>query len=152
MIKVVWFTSLPIDITRFSSPTTKLRHDRKHAYLSLKFVLKLVYSLLRSVAGSSLSFSFRSFPNCSFSRELASVFADYLRSHFSARSQRPCVAEPENLSELGLAIFPEKSHSSFCSPFSPAKFLVAATNLSSSIATGPDKVAYPCKSTFLFLT
>ena len=32
---------------------------------------------------------------------------------------------------------------SFCSPFSPAEFLTAASNLSSSTATGPDKVAYP---------
>ena len=31
---------------------------------------------------------------------------------------------------------------SLCSPFFPAKFLAAATNLSSSTATGPDKVAY----------
>ena len=32
---------------------------------------------------------------------------------------------------------------SFCSPFSPAEFLAAGSNLSSSTATGPDKVAYP---------
>ena len=38
---------------------------------------------------------------------------------------------------------PEESHSSFCSPFSPAEFLAAASNLSSSTATGPDKVSYP---------
>ena len=36
-----------------------------------------------------------------------------------------------------------ESYSSFCSPFSPAEFHAAASNLSSSIATGPDKVAYP---------
>ena len=36
-----------------------------------------------------------------------------------------------------------ESHSSFCSPFSPAEFLAAASNLSSSTATGPDKLAYP---------
>ena len=36
-----------------------------------------------------------------------------------------------------------ESHSSFCSPFSPAEFLAAAANLSSSTAPGPDKVAYP---------
>ena len=36
-----------------------------------------------------------------------------------------------------------ESHWSFCSPFSPAEFLAAASNLSSSTATGPDKVAYP---------
>ena len=37
----------------------------------------------------------------------------------------------------------EKSHSSFCSHFSFAEFLAAASNLTSSTATGPDKVAYP---------
>ena len=47
------------------------------------------------------------------------------------------------LSELRSATCPEKSHSSFCSPFSPAEFLAAASNLSSSTATGPEKVAYP---------
>ena len=36
-----------------------------------------------------------------------------------------------------------ESHSSFCSPFTPAEFLAAASNISSSTATGPDKVAYP---------
>ena len=38
---------------------------------------------------------------------------------------------------------PEESHSFFCSPFSPTDLLVAASNLSSSTATGLDKVAYP---------
>ena len=38
---------------------------------------------------------------------------------------------------------PVESHSSFCSPFSPTKFHATASNLSSSTATGPDKVAYP---------
>ena len=36
-----------------------------------------------------------------------------------------------------------ESHSSFCSPFTLAEFHAAASNLSSSTATGPDKVAYP---------
>ena len=35
-----------------------------------------------------------------------------------------------------------ESHSSFCSPFTPAEFLAAASNLFPHIATGPDKVAY----------
>ena len=37
---------------------------------------------------------------------------------------------------------PEESHWSFCSPFTPSEFHAAASNLSSSTATGPDKVAY----------
>ena len=36
-----------------------------------------------------------------------------------------------------------ESHSSFCSSFSPAEFLAAASNLSSSTSNGPDKVASP---------
>ena len=36
-----------------------------------------------------------------------------------------------------------ESHLSLCSPFTLAEFLAAASNLSSSTATGPDKVAYP---------
>ena len=47
------------------------------------------------------------------------------------------------LSELRRATCSEKFHSYFAFPFSPAKFLAAATNISSSIATGPDKAAYP---------
>ena len=38
---------------------------------------------------------------------------------------------------------PEESLLSFCSPFSLAEFHATASNLSSSTATGPDKVAYP---------
>ena len=49
--------------------------------LSLKLNPKTVYSLLHSIAGSPSSYP--NFPNCSSPRELASVYADYLRSHFS---------------------------------------------------------------------
>ena len=54
--------------------------------LSPKSNPKSVYSLLRSIAGSpSLS---SSYPNCSSPRKSASVYAAYLRSHFS-------VSQPE---------------------------------------------------------
>ena len=108
--------------------------------LSSKSNFKSVYYILRSVAGcSSSSFNFST---CSSPREWASVFADCVRSHFS-------VSQPKALrnrargyfSQLSRVTCPEESHSSFCSPFSPAEFLAAASNLSSSI--GPDKVAYP---------
>ena len=51
---------------------------------------KSVHSLLRSIAGSPSSSSSPSpnFPNCSSPRESASVYTDYLRSHFS-------VSQPE---------------------------------------------------------
>ena len=52
------------------------------SFLSPKSNPKSVYSLLCSVAGSSSSSSSSpNFPNCSSPRKLASVFADYLRSH-----------------------------------------------------------------------
>ena len=106
---------------------------------------KSVYSLLRSIAGSPSSFS--SSPNlpsgCS-PRELASVYAAYLRSHFSVSQPKTLRSRARGyLSELRRAACPVESHSSFCCPFSPAEFLAAVSNLSSSTATGPDKVAYP---------
>ena len=108
--------------------------------LSPKSNPKSVHSLLRSIAGSpSSSSSSPNFPNCSSPRESASVYAAYLRSHFS-------VSQPKArgyLTELRRATCSVESHSSFYSPFSPAEFLAAASNLSSSTATGPDKIAYP---------
>ena len=106
---------------------------------------KFVYSLLRSVAGfSSSSSSSPKFPKYFSPRELALVFANYLRSHFSVSQPKALRSRPRGyLSELRRATCPEESHLSLCSPFFPAEFLAAASNLSSSTATGPDKVAYP---------
>ena len=99
---------------------------------------KSVHSLLRSIAGSP------NFPNCSSPRESASVYAAYLRSHFSISQPKALYGRAGGyLTELRRATCPMESHSSFCSPFSHAEFLAAASNLSSSTATGPDKVAYP---------
>ena len=104
-----------------------------------------MYSLLRSVAGSSSSSPFPSnFPNYSSPRKLASVFTDYLRSHFSVSQPKALSSRARGyLSELRRATWPEEFHLSFCSPFSPAKFFAAASNLFLSIATDSDKVAYP---------
>ena len=106
---------------------------------------KSVHSLLRCIAGSpSSSSSSPNFPNYSSPRESASVYAAYLRSHFSVSQPKALRSRARGyLSELHRITCPEKSHSSFCSPFSLAEFLAAAFNLSSSTATGPDKVAYP---------
>ena len=113
--------------------------------LSPKSNPKTVYSLLRSIAGSSsLSSSSPNFPNCSSPRESASAYAAYLRSHFSVSQPNTLRSRARGyLSELRRATFPEESHSPFCSPFSPAEFFAAASNLSPSTATGLDKVAYP---------
>ena len=100
---------------------------------------KSVHSLLSSIAGSSSSF-----PNCSSPRESASVYAAYLRSHFSVSQRKALRSRARSyLTELRRATCSVEFHSSFCSPFSPAEFFAAASNLSTSTATGPDKVAYP---------
>ena len=111
--------------------------------LSPKSNPKFVYSLLHSVAGSSSSSSSSSnFPNCSSSRELTSVYATFLRSHFSVSQPKALHTRARGyLSELCQPTCLEESHSSFCSSFSPTEFLVAVSNLFSSTATGPDKVA-----------
>ena len=106
---------------------------------------KSVHSLLRYITGSPSSSSFSpNFPNCSSPRESASVYAAYLRSHFSVSQPKALRSRSRGyLTELRRATCSEESHSSFCSPFSPAEFLAAASNLSTSTATGPNKVSYP---------
>ena len=104
-----------------------------------------MHSLLRSITGSpSSSSSSPNFSNCSSPRESASAYAAYLRSHFSVSQSKALRSRVKGyLTELRRATCSVESHSSFCSPFSPAEFLAAASNLSSSTATGPDKVSYP---------
>ena len=122
--------------------------------LSPKSNSKSVFSLLCSVAGSSFSSSSSlNFPNCSPPRESASVFANYLRSHFSVSHPKAFRNKAKGyLSELRRATCPEEPHSYFCFLSSPAEFLIAASNLSSSTATGPDKVAYLMLKHLLTLT
>ena len=133
---------------RFSSVIAKAKAEALQttsSSLSPKSNPKSVYFLLRSIAGSpSSSSSSPNFPNCSSPRELASFYSAYLRSHFSVSQLKTLRDRARGcLSELRRATCLEKSHSSFCSPFSPAEFHAAASNLSSPTATCPDKVAYP---------
>ena len=66
-----------------------------------------------------------------------------MRSHFSISQPKALRSRARGyLSELRRATCSVKSHLSFCSPFTLAEFLAAASNLSSSTATGTDKVAY----------
>ena len=103
---------------------------------------KSVHSLLHFIAGSTSSSS--ASPNCSSTREWASVYAAYLRSHFSVSQPKALRSRARGyLTKLRRATCPVESHSSFCSPFSPTEFPAAASNISSSTTTGPDKVAYP---------
>ena len=114
--------------------------------LSPKSNPKTVYSFLRSIAGSpSSSSSPPNFPNCSSPRESASVYAAYLRSHFSVsqpnalRSRARCY-----LSELRRATCPDESHSSFCSPFSHTELLAAASNFPPPLPLTQTKLPIPC--------
>ena len=129
VMKIARLTSPLLDMPRQWLPKPRWRHGRR----------------LRSIAGSpSSSSSSPNFPNCSSPRESASVYAAYLRSHFFVSQPKALRSRTWGyLTELRRATCSVESHSSFCSPFSPAEFLAAASNLSSSTATGPDKVAYP---------
>ena len=113
--------------------------------LSHKSNIKSVYSFLHSITSCpSSSSSSPNFPNYSSPRESASVYAAYMRSHFSISQPKAlCSRTKSYLSELCRATYPVESHSSLCSPFSSTEFLATASNLSLSTATGPDKVAYP---------
>ena len=133
--------------SRYASSVTAKAEAWQATFSSLspKSNPKTIYFLLCSIAGSpSSSSSSPNFPNCSSPRKSASVYPAYLRSHF-------LISQPEilrskargYLSELLRATCPVESHLFFCSPSSPTELLVAASNLSSSTATGPDKVAYP---------
>ena len=104
-----------------------------------------MYSLQHSVAGASFSFSSSlNFPSCYPPRKSATAFADYLRFNFSASQLKALRSKARGyISELCQATCPEKSYLYFCSFFSPAEFLAAASNLFSSITIGPDIVAYP---------
>ena len=129
---------------RASSVITKAKAEAWQttcSSLSPKSNPKSVHSLLRPIAGSASS---PNFPNCSSPRESASVYAAYLRSQFSVSQPKALRSRTRGyLTELHRATCPVESHSSFCSPFTLAEFLAAVSNLSSSTATGPDKVAYP---------
>ena len=110
--------------------------------LSPKYNPKSVYYLLRSVAGSSSS---SNFSNCSSTRESASVFTDYPRSHFFVSQPKALPSRARGyFSELRRASCPEKSHLSFCLPFSPDEFLVAAYNLPRPLPLAQTKLPIPC--------
>ena len=140
VMKIDRLTSLFLNVPRQSSPRPRLKHGRRLALFHLNLTLNLC-TVLCSIAGSSSSSS--NFPNCSSSRESASVYATYLRSHFSVSQPKALHSRANSyLSELRQAMCPMESHLSFCSPFSFAEFYVAASNLSSFTPIGPDKVAY----------
>ena len=128
---------------RFSTRLFSHWHGRQLALLFHPNPTQKLYALFFALFSGSPSSS-SNFPNCSSPRESASVYAAYLRSHFSVSQPKALRSRARGyFSELRRATCPEESHSFFCSPFSLAEFLAAVSNLSSSTATGPDKVAYP---------
>ena len=83
---------------------------------------KSVHSLLRSIAGSSSSSP--NFPNCFSPRELASVYAAYLISHFSVSQPKALRSRARGyLTELRRATCSVESHSSFALLSLPLNFL-----------------------------
>ena len=96
MMKIVRLRFPLSEAPRLSWVKSRLRHNRRHRHLSLLNDLKYVYSFFCSVAGSSTSsLSSPNFPNCFSPRKSALVFTEYLISHFSVFSQRPCLVEPQ---------------------------------------------------------
>ena len=145
VMKIARLTSPLLDASRQSSPKPRLRHGRRlalllHPNLTLNlYTLFFALSLALLPRLTSLLIS----PNCSSPREWASVYVAFLRSHFSVYQPKALRSRARGyLSELRRATCSEESHSSICSPFSLAEFLVAVSKLSSSTATCPDKVAY----------
>ena len=130
-----------------SSVIAKAKTDAWHntcSSLSPKTNPRSVYSLLRSIAGSSAISIEPSFPNCSSPEQSASVYASYLKSHFSVSQPKALRSRAKGyLYDLRHSHCPPDIHTSFCSPFSVSEFHTAVASLSSSTATGPDKVAYP---------
>ena len=113
---MVRLTFLPSDMPRLSSP--RLGHGRQHACL---FLLNLY--IISSVLSLVLPFS-PNFSNSSSPKELASAFADYLKSHVTVSQPKALHSrDRENLSKLRRDMCPEEFHSSFCSPFPPLNFL-----------------------------
>ena len=84
VMKITRFTSPLFDVPRLSLPRPRMRHGRRLALLFHPNQTQKLYTLLCFITGSPSSSSFSpNFPICSSSRELALVYAAYLRSHFS---------------------------------------------------------------------
>ena len=113
VMKIARLTSPLLDAPRQSSPRPRLRHGRRLALLSHLGLTLNLYSLLRAIAGSSSSSSSSpNFPNCSSPRELALVYAAYLRSHLSVSQRKALRSKARGyLTELRRATCPNESHS-----------------------------------------
>ena len=146
VMKITRLTSPLLDAPRQSSPRPRLRYGRRLALLFHPIHNQKLYTLFSALSLALLP----RLPPLLISptvllpgNRLRSVYAAYLRSHFSVSQPKILRSRAIGyLSELCPATCPEESHSSFCSPFSPTELLAAASYLFPSTATGPDKVAY----------
>ena len=146
VMKIARLTSPLLDAPRQSSPMPRLRHGRRLASLSHLSLTLNLYTLFFALSlallprlPSLLTFLTVLLPG----NRLRSIPRIW-RSHFSVSQPKALHCRARGyLSEVRRATCSEESHSSFCSPFTTAEFLTAASNLSSSSATGPDKAAYP---------
>ena len=121
VMKIARLTSPPLDARRRSLPRPRLRHGRRLALLShLSLTLNLyTLSFALSLALLPRLPPLLTFPNCSSPRESASVYAAYLRSHFSVSQPKALRSRARGyLSELRRATCSVEFHSSFCSRFS----------------------------------
>ena len=121
--------------------------------LSHKSNSKTVYSVLRSIAGSlSSSCSSPNFPNCSSPRESASVYAAYLRSHFSVSQPKTLRSRARGyLTELRRTTCPVESTRRFALPSLLLNSLRPSPTLPHPLPLVQTKLPIPCQSIFLAL-
>ena len=95
-MKIARLTSPHPDVLRQSLPRPRLRHGRRLALLfHPNLTLNLCTFFFTVTCSRSSSSSSPDFPNCSSSRKSASLYAAYLRSHFSVSQPKAYVAESE---------------------------------------------------------
>ena len=114
--------------------------------LSPKSNPKSVRSLLRSIAGSpSSSSSSPNFPNCSSPRESASVYAAYLRSHFSVSQPKALRSRARGyLTELRRATCSVEFTRPFTFPSLPRNFLRLPPTSPRPLPLVQTKLPIPC--------
>ena len=106
---------------------------------------KSVHSLFRYIAGSPSSSSSLNFPNCSSPRESASVYAAYLRSHFSISQPKALPSRARGyLSELCRASAPWSLTRPFALLSLPLNFMQLPPTSPRSLPLAPTKLPIPC--------
>ena len=92
VMKIARLTSPLLDVPRQSSPRPRLRHGRRLALLFYPNLALNLYTLF-FVLSWFFFLVFLFYSNCSSPSESASVYAIYLRSHFSVSQPKAMLAE-----------------------------------------------------------